>query len=108
MNSEKVETLLERIAVALERLAGQANHRGSFADGHHSRADTEEGAVDASPQNSAPAPPSILEPFLNSKGIQIKVWPTDDAADQVIDSLSLYLGGRYDALRTARFSLWTG
>lgn len=98
MNSEKIEALLERIAVALERLAGQVNHRGSFADGPHSRANAEEGAVDASPPNSGPAPPSILEPFLNSKGIQIKVRPADDAADQVIDSLSLYLGERYDAL----------
>ena len=41
---------------------------------------------------------SVLEPFLNAKGITIKALPAEDPADQIIDSLSLYLGERYEAL----------
>ena len=97
MNTEKIETLLERIALALERLAEQANHHGSAPEASQSWPDTEESAVNARPPTLSP-PPSILEPFLNSRGIRIKVRRADDAADEVIDSLSLYLGERYDAL----------
>jgi hypothetical protein len=101
MSSERIETLLERIAVALERIAGQLKSPWTIAETPETpktRPDDEEVAPDVSPSNSSPQPPSILEPFLNSKGILIKVRPADDAADEIIDSLSLYLGERYDAL----------
>jgi hypothetical protein len=98
MNSEKIESLLERIAVALERLTGQGNQRRAIAETSESGPDDGESALDGWGPNSIPPPPSILEPFLNSRGIRIKTRPADDAADQVIDSLSLYLGERYDAL----------
>lgn len=98
MNNDRVEALLERIAVALERLVEQAHQRGIATDASQSRTDAEESVPDTWCPNSSPPSPSILEPFLNSRGIRIKVRPADDAADQVIDSLSLYLGERYDAL----------
>jgi len=96
MKNDRIETLLERIALALERLVEQANQRGTVAEPSRSRSDAEETAEESA--DSSPPPPSILEPFLNSRGIRIKVRPRDDAADQVIDSLSLYLGERYAAL----------
>jgi hypothetical protein len=40
----------------------------------------------------------MLETFLAAHGIGVKVRPAEDAADQVIDSLSLLLGERYGAL----------
>lgn len=98
MNSEKIEALLERIAVALELLAEQADRRGAVDEGSESRAGVEESATDVQPLSSRPPLPAVLEPFLNSRGILIKARPDDDAADQVIDSLSLYLGERYDVL----------
>ncbi|MDW8350551.1 MAG: hypothetical protein RML99_01465 [Anaerolineae bacterium] len=99
MNSDKIEALLERIAIALERLASQSNYRGDFPERPHSNTDANKVSADSSASNSnSPATYSILESFLNSRGIQIKVRPADDAADQVIDSLSLYLGEHYDAL----------
>lgn len=98
MNSERIETLLERIAVALERLSAQPKSPWNVAEAPESRPDAKESVPDTSSPNASHPPPSILEPFLNSKGIWIKVRPADDAADQVIDSLSLYLGERYDAL----------
>ncbi|MCX7667238.1 MAG: hypothetical protein N2112_17040, partial [Gemmataceae bacterium] len=51
-----------------------------------------------SPINPESAPVSFLEAFLNSKGIRIKTLPQEDPSDQVIDSLSLFLGERYHAL----------
>jgi hypothetical protein len=96
MSNDRIEALLERIALALERLV--EHQHGMVAGAPQSRPGAEESVLDSwRPSPSAP-PPSILEPFLNSKGIRIKVRPADDAADQVIDSLSLYLGERYDAL----------
>ncbi|MDW8265311.1 MAG: hypothetical protein RMJ52_08255 [Gemmataceae bacterium] len=98
MNSDRIEALLERIAIALERLANQLNHRGSFPQSFHSNTDVTKSGLDASDPDSNPTSYSILEAFLNSRGIRIKVRPADDAADQIIDSLSLYLGEHYDAL----------
>ena len=97
--NQKIEALLERIAVALERMVADRD-AGAFIVGKQApqaeyaesevRIDTAAGAV--------PPRPLVLESFLQSKGIRIKVVPPDDAADAVIDSLSLYLGERYDAL----------
>jgi hypothetical protein len=98
MENEKIEALLERIAVALERLVEQAHQGGTVAEAAQGRPNADESDPDARRPGSSHPPPSILEPFLNSRGIQIKARPADDAADQVIDSLSLYLGERYDAL----------
>jgi len=98
MNNERIEALLERIAAALERLAGQGSQQTSFSEKSQSRAEIERDARDASPIDSISPRASILEPFLHSKGIRIKVRPADDTADQIIDSLSLYLGEHYQAL----------
>ncbi|WAS06237.1 hypothetical protein LQF76_04945 [Gloeomargaritales cyanobacterium VI4D9] len=98
MSNDRIEALLERIALALERLAEQAHQRGVIARDSEGRPDAEDGVLDGWRPSLSPPSASILEPFLSSKGIRIKVRPADDAADQVIDSLSLYLGERYDAL----------
>jgi len=98
MSNDRIEALLERIALALERLAEQAHRRRVVAEAPQGRPDAEEGFLDSLRPSLSPPCPSILEPFLISKGIRIKVRPADDAADHVIDSLSLYLGERYDAL----------
>ncbi|MCS7291313.1 MAG: hypothetical protein NZ699_19530 [Roseiflexus sp.] len=97
MSSEKLEALLERIAVALERLADQSNSRIVVTEASRRRSAVEE-ITDDFKSSASPPPSPILEPFLNSRGIQIKSRPAEDASDPVIDSLSLYLGERYDAL----------
>jgi len=99
MNNDKIESLLERIAVALERIADQFAHGRGSADCLQNHTDNNESSGDESSiANPNPSCISILEPFLNAKGIKIKVLPAEDPADQIIDSLSLYLGERYDAL----------
>ncbi|ADD27638.1 hypothetical protein [Meiothermus ruber] len=99
MNHDRIEALLERIALALEQMVAQANqHRTPNVAYSQSHSDTEKTSLEPSSRNSNASSLSILEPFLKARGIQIKVRPAEDAADQVIDSLSLFLGERYDAL----------
>lgn len=98
MDNDKIEALLERIALALERLVERVDSCGLAPEPLRNRHEEEEIAPDVLPPNFGLPSPSILEPFLDSKKIRIKVRATDDAADQVIDSLSLFLGERYDAL----------
>lgn len=98
-NMEKIEALLERIAVALERLARcEGDHESLTKALPNEFSATRVDEPLDSPPDSEQSHPAVLEPFLNSKRIRIKVVPAEDAADQVIDSLSLYLGERYDAL----------
>jgi hypothetical protein len=99
MNDEKIEALLERIAIALERLAAGASARADLSEGLSTTHASPQSEVPPDSAPGVPEPrPSVLESFLNSRGIRLKVLPPDDAADQIIDSLSLYLGERYDAL----------
>lgn len=99
MNEQRIESLLERIAVALERLAADRDARAGFATEQAPQAACSESEVRMdTASGTVPARPSALESFLYSRGIRIKVAPPDDAADDIIDSLSLFLGERYDAL----------
>jgi len=99
MNLERIEALLERIASALERIASQGEPTSGIAErnGHSTN-----GAERPAPDEALAKPPSIpappLEAYLLSRSIQIKSRPPSDPADEVIDSLSLYLGEHYDAL----------
>jgi len=99
MNEERIEALLERIAVALETLAGLRDDSKRPTKGltGHSLATELGGPSDSAPPASQSRAP-LLQAFLDSKGIQIRQVPAEDSADQVIDSLSLYLGEHYDAL----------
>jgi len=93
MNESRIEALLERIAVAVERLADHGIARGRFStvESHEEAPATSDTHVTV-PVVVPSSTPSVLESFLNAKGIRIKVAPTEDAADQIIDSLSLFLG----------------
>jgi hypothetical protein len=113
----KIEMLLDRIALALEKLVEQTSRsRGetllipppvsnpspnSFYPVNNNVTHLDSSPTPAAntiPINTEPAPVSFLEAFLNSKGIRIKTLPQEDPSDQVIDSLSLFLGERYHAL----------
>lgn len=99
MNEQRIEALLERIAVALERLAGDRSAREGFTavKAPQTAYGNAEVCIDDT-SDTVPSRPSVLERFLHSRGIRIKTLPPEDAADAIIDSLSLYLGERYDAL----------
>ena len=99
MNNQRIEELLERIAVALERLATSGDARANVdarTTAHAALEETSTYTDTASRAGSSRS--SALVSFLASRGIQIKVIPPEDASDNIIDSLSLFLGERYDAL----------
>jgi len=112
----RIVLLLERIVLALKQVVNRAYPRVPVTETSQSSPATEENVGDLqsdiypppvteTSQNSpateenvrdlwsdrCPPPFSILESFLSSQGIRIKVRPAEDASDQVIDSLSLYL-----------------
>lgn len=99
---ERVEGLLERIAVALEAIA--ANLAESKAVPIAQALPEIQEVLSANtllPNDEIEPEPDhvkVLEPFLAARHISIKVLPKEDPADQVIDSLSLFLGERYNAL----------
>lgn len=106
----KTKHFLERITIALESIAASLAENKASPVQHTevSKEDTPKTnenliSLDESENNSEliikeEESPNILELFLASRGISIKVLPKEDAADSVIDSLSLFLGERYNAL----------
>jgi len=102
MNDSRIEHLLERIATAVERLCAAMEQNGSLQppDAAKCAVGVESPTTTQRPKRlQVPAPSHpVLEPFLADRGIRIKTIPEVDAADEIIDSLSLFLGERYDAL----------
>ena len=103
-NNETIK-LLERIATALERVASSLDKLTNRI-----YADTlvdEDGKVFESPidniqENDASEEKdelNAIEHFLNTRNIQIKTIPPKDPADELINSLSEFLGKNYDCLR---------
>lgn len=100
MSHDRIESLLERIALALEQLVAQTNQRSVFLtyQRQSKTATQEQLETKAHPlevDSSLDQPICKLEPFLQSKEIRIKTLPPDDPANHVIDRLSLYLGEHY-------------
>jgi hypothetical protein len=95
MDDSKIEEILERIAVALEAIAM------ALTSGNPQR--NKEGLLNCSKDNQDAAgnesSHDVIKRYLSSRGISIKVIPPEDPADSIIDSLSLFLGSRYGALR---------
>ena len=102
MKDERSEVLLERIAIAIERLADAVSGGRGVSSTSPVQSVTDDSAEStAEPETDhgeSKAAAFILESFLESRGISIKVIPPQDPADQVIDRLSACLGERYDAL----------
>lgn len=112
----KTNAALERIAVALERIAVALEQSSTFLAAQTQNDEAGPGVTAVAPvtldtmlRDSAganPAPPpaapqaaDALREFLAARGIAIKTIPPEDPADQVINSLSLYLGERYHSLK---------
>lgn len=98
------QQLVERIAIALERIADSLASSQVAATRIPIRQEDIPLSAEPKPEGQEAATsistekPKVLEPFLSKRNISIKVIPPEDAADQVIDSLSLYLGERYPSL----------
>ena len=92
--NERLEQLLERIATALERIATALERdrpSQSFV-----RQKTEENHEQPTQPESCPRD---IEEFLNSRGIKIKTLKAEDSADDVLDSISLFMGNRFSHIK---------
>jgi hypothetical protein len=109
MENNDLKNLLERIAIALERIADSFENREPPLNretriNRDAEADeiiltdetaTESGEIE--PLGNTDEEDAI-EKFLSSKNIKIKVIPPEDAADDVINSLAEFLGNHYNSL----------
>ncbi len=102
MDERRVEVLLERIAVALERLCiaieREDVNRSESSPGFPLQNDLKMPSDSAPSSRASEGVPSRLESFLSHRGITIKSVPEKDPSDEIIDSLSVFVGERYDAL----------
>lgn len=112
ITGERIAAALERIAASLEELLSrQVADRAPFAA---PEPDPEEVVVAAlEDQAMEPRDPrQIVEDFLMSQGIRIKVVPPPNSADDSIDQLAWYLGTRYSdltgLLRTLKRTMQAG
>ena len=103
MTPEEHRQILERIACSLEKIEGLL---ASTPSGTKIRIIAPAQKEPTQDESSSEVSSSLLErrdnlveTFLISKGIKIKIRKPEDAADGVIDSLSIFLGERYSALR---------
>ena len=93
INYERIESLLERIAVALEKISESCERKEDkqIIDEKDETQETVETTSDDEIKNV-----EAIESFLNSKSIQIKHLPDEDPADDVINSFAAYMGDKYD------------
>lgn len=106
MENDEITNLLGRIATALERIANalsdeRTNNTASEVLNGESITTVETTYKDDSVLKDTKEEEEIdaIEGFLNSRSIKIKTVPPEDAADEVINSLSEFLGKNYDGLR---------
>ena len=98
LESDEVKSLFKRLIVALDHIAGSYQGEAS-----------EQKKIMVALSNFLPPVESsgmddhdgfeVLVKFLESRGIQVKAVPSEDAADDVINSLAEFLGKNYDSLR---------
>ncbi len=97
---EDHQRLLERIAASLEHIESllAPNAKGFRSQNYETEPDQftlESGEITPTTETED----DLVEAFLNSRGITIKTRKPEDSADGVIDSLSIFMGERYSALR---------
>jgi len=93
----RVESLLERIATALETLAELAQAQQSL-DAHHAEQMHHESKADIPETNTSHQRYDLIKQYLETRSIQIRRLPEEDASDELINSLALYLGESYELL----------
>lgn len=104
MTNEKLINILERIAVALEKIAHQEMQNNiSFVNSkeqivknlelkNNDEFEEEEENIHINDINP------ILR-FLSEKNIQVKTFQTDEEIDDVLDNISLFMGSRYNNIK---------
>ena len=104
LENNEITSLLERIAIALERISDYLTEENNktVAEEHNDKdiKEIETNEDDSVMEDTIEEDNfDAIEEFLNGRGIKIKTVSPVDAADDVINSLSEFLGKNYNGLR---------
>lgn len=97
---DRLHLLLERLCDATERIAAVLEKWDSKVEAPAKNSRTSSSRpVAQTPQVASAVAPEPIRQFLEARGIRIQTVPQPEPRDEVIDSLSEFLGSRYSALR---------
>ncbi len=95
-----LNTLLERIASALERIADSLAARpASEIRPENGRQPAAEVEVTGSEPDELPNDITLLQEFLCSRGITIKRIPPEQESDETLDRMSVFIGSKFESVR---------
>ena len=103
MTDEKLINILERIAVALEKIADKKNIINSvFNSSNGQVVEQYETINDLEIENEQTIQVNDINPifrFLSERNIQVKTFKTDEEIDDVLDNIALFMGNRYNRVK---------
>ena len=100
LDDDEIRFLFKRLVVALDQIA--SSYQGDPAEQKQIMVTLSNflpSKVDDSGEMDESDGSEVLIKFLDSKGIEVRGLPSEDAADDVINSLADFLGKNYDSLR---------
>lgn len=101
MNEEKLLNILERIAVALEKIANKGSVINPKSDSS-SRQVLEQSEKRDEIKNEQSVQVNDINPifrFLADRNIQVKTFQTDEEIDDVLDNIALFMGKKYNRIK---------
>lgn len=101
MTDEKLINILERIAVALETIAGKETVKNSIIDSSNEQV-LEQPEMTNEIVNEQVIQVNDINPifrFLADRNIQVKTFQTDEEIDDVLDNIALFMGNRYNRIK---------
>ena len=101
MTDEKLINILERIAVALEKISNKETVVNSIFDSSN-RQVLEESETTNEIQDEQTIQINDINPilrFLAERNIQVKTFQTDEEIDDVLDNIALFMGNRYNRVK---------
>lgn len=101
MTDKKLISILERIAVALEKIADKETVVNSAFDCSN-RQVLEQSETTVEIQDEQTIQVNDINPifrFLTERNIQVKTFQTDEEIDEVLDNIALFMGNRYNRIK---------
>lgn len=101
MTDDKLINILERIAVALEKIADKKTNVNSIFDSSNGQA-LEQSETTNEIENEQTIQVNDINPifrFLAERNIQVKTFQTDEEIDDVLDNIALFMGNRYNRVK---------
>lgn len=101
MIDDKMINILERIAIALERIADKETVVNSIYDSSKGQV-PEQPETTKEIENEQVIQVNDINPifrFLSDRNIQVKTFQTDEEIDDVLDNIALFMGNRYNRIK---------